>query len=463
MSHVKTLTDIYREIYVKKTPRSYEIWRDLSKLTPHGVHSNWRIFDPYPLIMARGRGSHIYDVDGNEYIDFNMAFGALVVGHANPVLIEKVKQRLEDGTIYGHETEISYKLAKELTLRYGYDMVRFSSTGLEATLLAVRLARANTGRNKILKFEGHFHGTHEILMVGVKPDLKHAGHPKRPRSVPSGYPYNVVPREYAENVVIAPWNDVEAVEEIMKIHGNDVAAIILEPVAMNMGVVPGKKEFVRRLRELADEYNCLLIFDEVKTSGMWYRGAQDYFGVKADIITVAKAIGGGFPFSAVLTKREIMEIVGPKRVPHGGTFNANPLSTFAAYVTVTELLTEVNLAYTHKLSEELAKGYRDVIQEKGLDAHVVQIANKGTVYFSKDEINNWRDFVVKVNWGTWYVWTLGMVINGVIPQPMAIDEQWTVSIMHTKEDIQRAIEIADKVASEIKGKPVEKLAVEEAI
>lgn len=457
------LTQIYREQYIKRTPKSYEIWSNLAKLTPHGVHSNWRIFDPYPLIMARGRGSRIYDVDGNEYIDFNMAFGALVVGHANPLLIERIKQKLEDGVIYGHETETSYKLAKELTQRYGYDMVRFSSTGLEATLLAVRLARASTGRNKILKFEGHYHGTHESLMVGVKPDPKHAGHPKRPRSVPSGYPYNVVPRELAENVIVAPWNDIEAVEELMKMHGNDIAAIILEPVAMNMGVVPGKRELIKRLRELADEYNCLLIFDEVKTSGMWYRGAQEYYGIKADIITIAKAIGGGFPFSAVLTKREIMELIGPKKVPHGGTFNANPLSTYAAYVTVTELLTETNLHYTHKLSEELAKGYRDIIQDKGLDAHVVQIANKGTVYFSKDEINNWRDFVFKVNWGYWYVWILGMVINGVIPQPMAIDEQWTVSIMHTKEDIQKAIEIADRVASEIKGKRVEKLAVEEAI
>lgn len=462
-SGLKTLTDIYREAYYKKTVKSGELWLKLSSLTPHGVHSNWRIFPPHPIIVSRARGSRIWDVDGNEYIDYNMAFGALVVGHANPVLIEKVKQKLDDGSIYGHETEYSYKLSEILTRRYGYDMVRFSSTGLEATLLAIRLARAATGRSKILKFEGHYHGSHELLMVGVKPDIRHAGHPRRPRSVPSGYPYNVVPKEVAENVVVAPWNDAEAVEEIMRIHGNEIAAIILEPVAMNMGVVPGKKEFIALLRRLADEYNCMLIFDEVKTSGMWYRGAQEYFGVKADIIAVAKAIGGGFPISAVLSSRDVMELVGPRRVPHGGTFNANPLAVYAAYVTLTELLTEPNLAYTHKLSEELAKGYRDLIEDKKIDAHVVQIANKGTVYFAKEEINTWRDFVTKVNWGLWYVWTLGMVLNGVIPQPMAVDEQWTVSIMHTKEDIQRTIEAAGKVLSEVKGKLVEKLTVEEAI
>ena len=272
-----------------------------------------------------------------------------------------------------------------------------------------------------------------------------------------------VPAEIAQTVVVAPWNDIDAVEKIMRKHGNDIAAIILEPVAMNMGVVPADKEFIKGLRDLANEYNSLLIYDEVKTSGMWYRGAREYYGVKADIIAVAKALGGGFPFSAVLSSRKIMELIGPRKVPHGGTFNANPLSVYAAYITVTELLTENNLYYTHKLSNELAKGYQDLINDVGVEAHVVQVANKGTVYFTKDPVRNWRDFVNKVNWGLWYVWTLGMVVRGVIPQPMAMDEQWTISIMHTKEDIEKTIETASIVLREIKGKTVKPLAVEEAI
>jgi len=460
---VKFLTDVYKSEYIKKTLKSKEIWTSLNEVTPWGVHSNWRIFDPHPLIISRAKGSRIWDVDGNEYIDFNMAFGALVVGHANPHLIDKVRERMADGTIYGHETEWSLKLSKALTERFGYDMVRFSSTGLEATSLAVRLARAFTGRTKILKFEGHYHGTHDALAVGVKPDPAHAGHPKEPKAIPAGYPLTAIPTEIANTVIVAPWNDIEAVENIMRKHGNDIAAIILEPIAMNMGVVPATKEFIWSLRRLADEYNCLLIYDEVKTSGMWYRGAQEYYGVKADIITVAKALGGGFPFSAVLSSRKIMELIGPKRVPHGGTFNANPLSVYAAYVTVTELLTEANMQYTHNLSGELAKGYRDAIEDAKVDAHVVQVANKGTVFFSRDPIRNWRDFVSKVNWGLWYVWTLGMVVRGVIPQPMAIDEQWTISIMHSKEDIQKAIETAYTVLKEIKSGPVRPLAVEEAL
>lgn len=462
MSDTRTLTHFYQEIYTKKTPRSREIWLKMQQIVPYGVHSNWRIFDPYPLIIARGRGSRVWDIDGNEYIDYNMAFGALIVGHANPVLVERIKQKLEEGTIYGFETEYSYLLAEELLKRFNYEMVRFSTTGSEATMLAIRLARATTNRPKILKFEGHYHGTFEILAVGLKPEPRHAGHPKKPRSVPAGLPYRIMPEEYAKYVIIAPWNDIEAVEQIMREHGNDIAAIILEPIPMNMGVIPADKEFMKSLRELADEYNSLLIYDEVKTCSMWYRGAQEYYGVKADIVAIGKGLGSGLPFSAVLASRELMELIGPRKVPHGGTFNSNPISVYGVYVAVKELLTEANLAYTHKLSDELAKGYKDIIEDRKIDAYVSHVANRGIVYFSKEQVKNWRDVKTKVNWGLWYTWCLGMLINGVIPQALAPDDQWSISIMHTKEDIQKTIEVADKVFSGIKGKLVTPIPLEEA-
>ncbi|MEM3961456.1 MAG: aminotransferase class III-fold pyridoxal phosphate-dependent enzyme [Sulfolobales archaeon] len=302
-----------------------------------------------------------------------------------------------------------------------------------------------------------------ITSIGVKPSPYAAGHPRKPRSVPAGFPLPAIPKSIADTVVIAPWNDLGAVEDIMREHGNDIAAIILEPVAMNMGVVPADKDFIVGLRRIADEYNSVLIFDEVKTSGMWFRGASEYYGVRADIIAVAKALGGGFPFSAVLADRKFMDLIGPRGVPHGGTFNANILSVYAAYVTVTELLTESNLAYTHKLSSELAKGYRDLIEDLRIEAHVVQIANKGTIYFSDKPIKNWRDFVEKVRWGVWYNWVLGMVVNGIIPQPMAYDEQWTISIAHTREDIEKTIEIAGKVFREVREGRALRFEVEEAI
>jgi glutamate-1-semialdehyde 2,1-aminomutase len=457
---LKTITELYRRKFIEKTPKSAELYKMNVNLTPYGVHSNWRIFDPHPIFMSRGKGSRIWDVDGNEYIDFNMAFGALAIGHAHPILVERIRERIENGTVFGFETEYSVKLADHLTKRFGFDMVRFSSTGLEATQLAIRLARAATNRPKILKFEGCYHGSHDSLLVGVKPDPLHAGHPRRPRSVPAGLG---IPQDIADQVIIAPFNDLEAVENIMRVHGNEIAGIILEPIPMNMGIVLPKKGFLEGLRKLADEYNSLLIFDEVKTSGKFYRGAQDYFGVKPDILVVAKSLGGGYPFSAVLSRKEIMELIGPRKVAHGGTFNSNPLSVYAAYVVTTEILTESNLAYAQKLSSDLARGYRDVIEDTGIEAHVVDIATSGVVFFTREEINNWRDFVYKVNWGRWYAWILGMLVNGIIPQALGIDEQWTVSIQHTKEDIQRAIEVFDKVIREIKGKETVPVKVEEAI
>ncbi|MEM2061896.1 MAG: aminotransferase class III-fold pyridoxal phosphate-dependent enzyme, partial [Candidatus Caldarchaeum sp.] len=257
----------FLEEFKSKTSRSSQLYEDAKKLTPYGVHSNWRIFDPYPLFMRSGKGPRIWDVDGNEYIDFNMAFGALGVGHAHPILVEEMRKVVENGTIFGFESETSVKTAKVLTSRFGYDIVRFATTGLEATLLAVRLARAFTGRKKILKFEGCFHGTHEPLMVSVKPNIYRAGHIKTPNSVPASMG---MPEEFANLVVAAPFGDYDAVEKIMQQHGNQVAGIILEPIAMNMGVVIPDIEFLKGLREIADEYNCLLIFDEVKTSGKFY-------------------------------------------------------------------------------------------------------------------------------------------------------------------------------------------------
>ncbi len=398
--------------------------------------------------MRRGRGSKIWDVDGNEYIDYNMAFGCLAIGHAHPVLVEEIRRIIDDGTIYGFETEASVKLAEVLTQRYGYEMVRYSTTGLEATLLAVRLARAFTQRKKILKFEGCFHGTHEQLMVSVKPSIYRAGHPREPNSVPASLG---MPDELTSLVVVAPYNDLEATEKIMRKYGNEIAGIIIEPIAMNMGVVIPDKEFMSGLKKLAEEYNSLLIFDEVKTCGKFLHGAQDYFGIKGDIMVAAKSIAGGYPLSAVLAKREVFDVVGPNKTAHGGTFNSNILSVWAAYITLTKILTEDGLRYAQQLSQELAHGYEDILQDSGIDAHVSHIATSGVVYFCKEKIKNWRDFLRYHNLGRWYAWVIRMLSRGIIPQALGYDEQWTVSLQHSREDIERTIEAMKYSVEEIKG------------
>ncbi len=451
--------DDFTKEFRERTKASAELYRRALHLTPFGVHSNWRIFDPYPLFMKRGRGSRIWDADGNEYIDYNMAFGALGIGHAHPVLVGEMRRIIEDGTIYGFETEISVKLAEVLTQRYGYDMVRYSTTGLEATLLAVRLARAFTQRKKILKFEGCFHGTHEQVMVSVKPSIYRAGHPRKPNSVPASLG---MPDELTNLVVVAPYNDLEATEKIMREQGNEIAGVIIEPIAMNMGVVIPDKEFMKGLKELTEEYNSLLIFDEVKTSGKFLRGAQDYFGIRGDIMVVAKSIAGGYPLSAVLARREIFDVVGPNKTAHGGTFNSNILSVSAAYITLTKILTEDGLRHAQQLSQELARGYEDILQDSGIEAHVSHIATSGTIYFCKEPVKNWRDFLRYSNFGRWYAWIMRMLVRGVIPQALGFDEQWTVSVQHSEEDVEKTLEAMKHSVREIKGE-FKRLSVDEVL
>ncbi|MGC9153757.1 MAG: aspartate aminotransferase family protein [Vulcanisaeta sp.] len=445
MGIVDLINNVKNE-YTLKTRKSQQLYNELINYTPYGVHSNWRIWDPYPLFMSRAKGSHIWDADGNEYVDFCMAFGALATGHAHPVLIDEITSFIGNGTIYGFETEYSVKLSKVLTDRFSMDMVRFSNTGGEATELAVRLARAYTSRKYILKFEGHYHGSRDTLLVGLKPIPARAGHPKEPRSAPASWG---LPEDIYRTVLVAQWNDEESVERVFSKYGDEIAGVILEPIAMNMGFIPPKKGFLDFLRKITNEYGSVLIFDEVKTSGKFYGGAEEYFGVKPDIKVVSKAIGGGFPFSAVLGKRDIMELIGPNRVAHGGTFNSNPLSVYATYVTLTKILTRDSMAKAAALSEEIAKAASDILKDNKVPAYVSYAGLSGGVYLTRKdvELRNWRDFVNYVNLDAMYVYLTSMVTKGVIPQCMAPDEQWTVSVQHTKDDVDKLIEGLKHVVS----------------
>ncbi|MEM4733817.1 MAG: aminotransferase class III-fold pyridoxal phosphate-dependent enzyme, partial [Candidatus Bathyarchaeia archaeon] len=263
--------------YVSKTSKSKALYERAKRVLPAGVSYGIRFFEPYPFYTAKAKGSKLYDVDGNEYIDFNMAFGALVAGHSHPIIVEELKKALEEGTIFGHESSESVKLAKILCNRFNLDMVRFNSTGMEVTMYAVRLARAYTGRSKIMKFEGCYHGSNDNLLVSVKPHLSKTGHIKHPIPVPASP--GLLP-EVSKYTVVAQFNDVESVDMLFEKHGDEIAGVILEPVAMNMGVIEPDPEFLKTLRKLCDEYNSVLIYDEVKTCGKWFGGAEERYGVK---------------------------------------------------------------------------------------------------------------------------------------------------------------------------------------
>ncbi|MDH5438548.1 MAG: aspartate aminotransferase family protein [Candidatus Bathyarchaeota archaeon] len=433
---------------LERTKRSEEIYKLSAEVTPFGVHSNYRAMDPYPIYFTRGKGSKLWDADGNKYIDFHMAFGVLVAGHSHPVLVEAMKDRIANGTILGFEFDDSYKLAKLICERFGVDMVKFSTTGGEATNYAVRFARAYTERKKILKFEGCYHGFPDSFLVNVKPTVAKAGHPRFPNQVPAS---KGILEEAVKQTLIAPFNDLEAVETLMKKHGNEVAAIILEPVPMNMGYILPKSGFLEGLRKIANEYNSVLIFDEVKTSGKFYRGAADYFKVKPDLVTMAKAIAGGYPLSLVAGKKDIMNSVVPGVISHAGTFNSNSLVITAGLVTLSKILTEKAMNNATKLSGMLAKGYQEIIKDAKIDALVKWAGTSGTVHFTKaKKIENWRDFVNTIDIARWFLYTVIMLNRGIVPSALGPDEQWTISVQHTKEDIEKHLEVFKEIAGHVR-------------
>jgi glutamate-1-semialdehyde 2,1-aminomutase len=436
-------------IFERRTEGSAAKYKHARRFTPFGVHSNYRFVDPYPIYIKKASGSRVWDVDGNEYTDFQMAFGALVSGHAHPALVQAVTGRIKQGTIYGFEWEGTPKLARLICKRFGLDEVKFSTTGLEATMHAVRLARAYTSRMKILKFEGCYHGSHDSLLVGVKPSKEKAGYSRAPNQVPASLG---IPPAVIDNTLVAPFNDLEAARDIVEKNSDQLAGMILEPIPMNMGFVPPKKGFLEGLRRICHDHGLVLIFDEVKTCGKFYNGAAGFFGVPPDLMVMGKAIAGGYPLSVLGGKKEIMETIVPGKVAHAGTFNSNPLSMTAGIATLTKVLTPAGMNRASRLGDELARGYRDIIADVGLEAKVQWMGLSGTVHFTDREVTNWRDFL-RCNIGRWWTYYITMLNRSIIPMATGPDEQWTVSVMHTKDDLSKHLDAFGEVARLLREEP----------
>src|SRR3990172_3309321 len=426
----------------ERTPGSARLLEKARRHALYGVHSNYRSVEPYPLYVRRAAGARIWDVDGNPYLDFAMGFGSLGTGHAHPRLVEAIRSRIADGTIFGFEGEETAHLCEHLCARFHVDRVKLSNTGLDATMFAVRFARHITGRGRILKFEGCYHGSHDALLASVKPTRKKAGDPKRPNVVPAST--GLIPRVH-EATLVAPFNDLLATESIAEAHGGDLAAIILEPIPMNMGFVLPRDGFLEGLRKLCTRLGAVLIFDEVKTSGKFYGGAEEAFGVMPDLKVLSRAIGGGFPIAAVAGRADILEAVEPGVVSHAGTFNANPLSVAAARVTLEEILTKQAMKVAAGLGEELGRGYHDIVTERGIPAHVVYRGISGALALAPSPVVNWRTFQ-DVDVGKWWGYYTAMLNRGVIPTGTGPDEQWTVSVQHTRADVQAHLEAFTDVA-----------------
>ncbi len=328
--------------YQAKSARSRQLHEEALRIMPGGNSRTTIFFDPYPFYVARGSGARIWDVDGAERLDFNGNYTSLILGHAPASVISAIQEVLALGISFPGPTENELRLAEILCRRIpSLETVRFTNSGTEATMNAIRAARAFTGRPKIAKFEGAYHGTHDWVMVSVTPDLARVGSRKRPRPVAwsSGIPPAVL-----EHVVVLPWNDPEACEKILWREGKTLAAVLVDPLLGIGGIIPPADGFLQHLRELTERYRILLIFDEVISFRVAPGGAQERFGIRPDLTTLGKIIGGGLPVGAFGGRAEIMAMFDPRagraRVSHGGTFNANPITMAAGVATLAELTPE---------------------------------------------------------------------------------------------------------------------------
>ena len=421
-----------------------------------GVNSPSRgaaVYQDGPVVLERGSSSHVWDADGNEYIDFMMSFGALIHGHAHPTLVEVVSQAIAEGSHFAAATSAEVEAAERFRrMLPSAELVRFTNTGSEATMLALRLARAHTARTKFLKFEGHYHGWYDpYLLNGHSHPPAELGPPENPTKIPDSE--GIPPTTFAD-VVLAPWNDVAALERIMREHGRELAAVITEPVMANMGCIPPREGYLQRLRELTRDYGVLLILDEVVT-GFRYApgGCQEYYGIQPDISTFGKALGAGFPIGAVAGPRSILDRMrwGSDMVLHYGTFNGHRLTMKVVAANLDLLSRDGNAAYRklHALGDQVISSLRGIFQRRKLNAIVQGFGPMFQVYFTdRAAIHDYRDYCKYVDTARYSRFVQGLLERGIYMTP-SNGLHWIISTAHTESDVALLIEAADQACAEV--------------
>jgi glutamate-1-semialdehyde 2,1-aminomutase len=403
---------------------------------PGGVSSSWQSWPPHPIYVRHGKGSHVWDIDGNEYVDYHNGYGVMVMGHAHPKIVEAVRKRVALGTHFAQPTKDALVVADQLADRFGLPYWRFGNSGTETTLDATRIMRALTGRKTILKIEGTYHGHHDSLMVSVFPPEAQAGPRERPRSVPQTLG---LPPEFVGLVLAVPFNDAAAAERAFEEHPGEIAGMIVEPAMTNCGLVLPDPGYLQALKDLCHRSGAYLAFDEVKTGcTVSWGGAVEAFGVVPDLVCLAKAIGGGLPCGAIGGTEDAMGMVVRGELEQVGTFNGNPLTMAAAKVNLTEVLTRDAYVELDRINGFLA-GCEDVIAEHRLPASMKRLGAKGSIDWSPTPIHEYRDLwaiddrIPQLGW----LWQLN---RGVFKSPGSKWESWTTSIVMSDDDAKRYVE-----------------------
>ncbi|PKL68840.1 MAG: glutamate-1-semialdehyde-2,1-aminomutase [Methanobacteriales archaeon HGW-Methanobacteriales-1] len=411
--------------------KSEDLFKESQKYLPGGVDSPVRAFKPYPFFADKGKGSKLWDVDGNVYTDYCLGYGPLIMGHAPENIIESVYEQIKKGTTFGAPTEKEIELAKLVISKVPCaEMVRFVNSGTEATMSAIRLARGVTGKNKIIKFEGSYHGAHDYVLV-----KSGSGAACLPDSLG-------VPEDTTKNTLSIPFNDMDALSALIELEADEIAAIIVEPVMGNIGCIEPQKGYLEFLREITEENNIILIFDEVITGfRLSEGGAQEYFGVTPDLVTMGKIIGGGFPMGALAGKKEIMEFIAPcGSVYQAGTFNGNPVSVTAGLNTL-ELLDKKFYSGLNEKSQSLRDGIRDILEDNDFNLKLVGLASMFQIYFTEIEVKNYNDAKTS-DVDKFSIYFQELLKKGVFIPPSQF-ECCFLSQSHSREDIENTLNIME--------------------
>jgi len=411
-----------------------------------GVASSWQDSPPHTVFIDHGKGSRIYDIDGNEYTDFHLGYGAMVVGHAHPKIVEVIKKQAEKGTHFAQPTKDLDVVGENLVDRFGVPLWRFCNSGTEATLEAVRLMRATTGRDLIIKIEGTYHGHHDSLMFSVIPDPAKIGPREHPVTLPQ---VPGIPDAFAQLVRVVPFNDLAEVERALIENDGKVAGMIVEPAMMNCGVILPEPGYLQGAKDLLHKHGAFLAFDEVKTGAtMAYGGATEAFGVTPDIVCLAKAIGGGLPCGAIGATEELYAMVLADEMDMAGTFNGNPMTMAASRVALTEILTPDVYEHLNRIHKVLSDGCTAVIQRYKLPAYVTGMGAKGSVIYSETPVREYRDSIAIDERITYLAW-LFQQNRGVFKSPWSKQETWTTSVQHTEDDARKYVENFEEFAGAV--------------
>jgi glutamate-1-semialdehyde 2,1-aminomutase len=449
-ARIKELIAREERVMDERTPKSRELYERARRTMPGGVASTYQARDPWPMFLTRGEGQYVWDADGRRLVDYHNGFGSMVVGHANPAIVRAVEERVRLGSHFSAPTEDAAFVAEELARRFGLPKWRFTNSGTEATMDAIRIARGATGRETIMKILGSYHGHHDAVMVsvGVSLDWNETDADEIP-SVPYG---EGLPQAVADLTVAVPFNDPGALSrrlDRLEEEGRLPACLIMEAAMMNIGVVLPEEGYLESVREETARRGIYLIFDEVKT-GLTVApgGATERFGVRPDLITLAKTLGGGLPSGAVGGTDEVMEVVESDRVHQVGTFNGNPLSMAAARATLYEVL--VPDAYTHleAIDDRLLAGCQTVIEKYRLPGYAVGIGSKGCVTFSPVKVTDYATFRRNQDEELTDLAWLYSVNRDIFMTP-GREEEWTLSVALQAADADAYVAVFEELASDL--------------